>query len=347
MIPLADIQRESDWQAQLRNVVSSGEELLSLLGINAAASGFSTLASADFPLKVPHSFVSRMRPGDSRDPLLLQVLSHRAELLQVPGFSDDPVGEVGDAISHRGVIQKYAGRALLILSGGCAINCRYCFRRHFPYSDNRNSRDEWLQALEHIADDPSISEVILSGGDPLLVSDHQLAKLVSQLAAIPHLKRLRVHSRMPIVLPARVTDGLLDALSGTRLQPVMVIHSNHGNEVNEEVRVALQKMRDRNIPLLNQAVLLADINDNVQALADLSERLFEAGVLPYYLHLLDKVRGAAHFEVEQNTGLALIAELENLLPGYLVPRLVREEAGQLAKVRVASSTVTAEPLGGA
>lgn len=345
MIPLADIQRESDWQAQLRNVVSSGEELLSLLGINAAASGFSTLASADFSLKVPHSFVSRMRPGDSRDPLLLQVLSHQAELLQVSGFNDDPVGEVGEAISHRGVIQKYAGRALLILSGGCAINCRYCFRRHFPYSDNRNSRDEWLQALEHIADDPSISEVILSGGDPLLVSDNQLAKLVSQLAAIPHLKRLRVHSRMPIVLPARVTDGLLDALTGTRLQAVMVIHSNHGNEINNEVRVALQAMADRNIPLLNQAVLLADINDNAQALADLSEKLFEVGVLPYYLHLLDKVRGAAHFEVQQNIGLALIAELENQLPGYLVPRLVREQAGQPAKVRVASSTVTEETLG--
>lgn len=347
MIPLADIQHENDWQAQLRNVVSSGEALLSLLGIDAAGSGFSTLASTDFPLKVPHSFVSRMRPGDSRDPLLLQVLSHRAELLQAPGFSDDPVGEVGDAISHRGVIQKYAGRALLILSGGCAINCRYCFRRHFPYSDNRNSRDEWLQALEHIANDTSISEVILSGGDPLLVSDRQLGRLVSQLAAIPHLQRLRVHSRLPIVLPARVTDGLLDALTGTRLQSVMVIHSNHGNEINEEVGYALNKMRERNIPLLNQAVLLAGINDSAPALVDLSERLFEAGVLPYYLHLLDKVQGAAHFEVQQNIGLALIAELENQLPGYLVPRLVREEAGQPAKVRITSSAINTEALGSA
>ncbi|TDG15890.1 EF-P beta-lysylation protein EpmB [Seongchinamella unica] len=334
MIPLADIQPASDWQSQLRDAVNCGEELLARLQLTPEQTGFSSAACQSFALKVPHSFVARMRPGDPADPLLRQVLGHRLELLPTRGYSDDPVGETGDAITHPGIIQKYSGRALLILSGGCAINCRYCFRRHFPYSENRNSRQQWHDALQHIAADASITEVILSGGDPLLVSDRQLATLVEQLADIPHLKRLRVHSRMPIVLPARVTGGLLASLTSTRLQPVMVVHSNHGNEINGEVSLALHKLLDANIPVLNQAVLLAGINDSEDALADLSETLFAAGVLPYYLHLLDKVRGAAHFDVPEEKGVTLISQLERRLPGYLVPRLVREEAGEPAKVRI-------------
>ena len=334
MIPLADIQTTSDWQTQLRNAIGSGEELLSLLQLTPENAGFSLAASKDFALKVPHSFAARMRQGDPNDPLLRQVLSHDLETLPTPGYGHDPVGETGDANTHPGIIQKYEGRALLILAGACAINCRYCFRRHFPYNENRNSRQQWTDAQAHIAADPSITEIILSGGDPLLVTDRQLAALVEQLADIPHLKRLRVHSRMPIVLPARVTDGLVRALTASRLQAVMVVHSNHGNEVNAEVRQALQRMTEANIPLLNQAVLLAGINDSVTALADLSESLFSAGVLPYYLHLLDKVQGAAHFDVAKQRGIALIMELERRLPGYLVPRLVHEQAGEPAKVRI-------------
>jgi len=346
LIPLSELHAESDWQAELQAVVRSGRQLLSQLGLDAQAVGYSELAGEDFPLKVPQSFISRMTHGDPDDPLLRQVLSVSAELLQVPGFGDDPVGETGDSITHPGVIQKYHGRALLILSGGCAINCRYCFRRHFPYNENRNSREEWLHAVRHIADDPSISEVILSGGDPLLVSDRQLKSLVGQLAAIPHLQRLRVHSRLPIVLPSRVTAGLVNALAGTRLQSVLVVHSNHGNEINTEVKNALQKLSSGKITLLNQAVLLAGINDTEDELADLSEQLFTAGVLPYYLHLLDRVRGAAHFEVTAKRGLELITQLENRLPGYLVPRLVREDAGEPAKVRVTAApavSVNASP----
>ena len=334
MIPLADIQPASDWQSQLREAITSGEELLALLHLDPDEIGFSPEASADFALQVPQSFVARMRPGEPADPLLRQVLSHDLEMLPTPGYSDDPVGETGDAITHPGVIQKYQGRTLLLLAGACAINCRYCFRRHFPYHENRNSRQQWAEALNHIAADSSITEVILSGGDPLLVTDRQLATLVEQLADIPHLKRLRVHSRMPIVLPARVTEGLVTALTATRLQAVMVVHSNHGNEVNGEVREALQKLAERKITLLNQAVLLAGINDSVNALADLSESLFSAGVLPYYLHLLDKVQGAAHFDVSTQRGIELIKALERRLPGYLVPRLVREQAGEPAKVRI-------------
>ena len=334
MIPLANIQPARDWQSQLRDAISSGAELLSLLQLDPDSGGFSAAASEDFALKVPHSFVARMRPGDPHDPLLRQVLSHQLEMQPTPGYSDDPVGETGEAITHPGIIQKYHGRALLVLAGACAINCRYCFRRHFPYNENRNSRQQWTEALKHIAADASITEVILSGGDPLLVSDGQLAQLVEQLAAIPHLKRLRVHSRMPVVLPARVTEGLLRALTASRLQAVMVVHSNHGNEINQEVRQALQTMTDHNIPLLNQAVLLAGVNDSEDALAELSESLFTAGVLPYYLHLLDKVSGAAHFDVPEQRGLQLIQQLERRLPGYLVPRLVREQAGEPAKVRI-------------
>ena len=334
MIPLTDIADAGDWQAQLRAAVSSGQELLSLLGLDPASTGFSESASQDFALKVPHSFVARMRREDPRDPLLMQVLSHGDELLPTPGYGSDPVGETGEANTHPGIIQKYHGRALLILAGGCAINCRYCFRRHFPYADNRNSRQQWNDALEHIAADPSITEVILSGGDPLLVSDQQLAELVAQLAQIEHLKRLRVHSRMPIVLPARVTEGLAKALTSSHLQAVMVVHSNHANEVNDEVAAALRSLLDHNIPVLNQAVLLAGVNDNRRALVELSEVLFAAGALPYYLHLLDKVAGAAHFDVDEARGVELVTQLERELPGYLVPRLVRETAGAPAKVRV-------------
>lgn len=334
MIPLADIQPAGTWQAQLRDAVSSGAELLSLLQLDPSQCGFSAAASAEFALKVPHSFVARIEPANPEDPLLRQVLSHEQELRVTPGYSEDPVGETGDAISHPGIIQKYRGRALLVLAGACAINCRYCFRRHFPYAENRNSRQQWREALAHIAADASLDEVILSGGDPLLQGDRQLAELIDQLAEIPHLKRLRVHSRMPVVLPARVTAGLLDALSATRLQAVMVIHSNHRNEINAEVSQALQAIKDCSIPLLNQAVLLAGVNDSEDALADLSESLFAAGVLPYYLHLLDKVRGAAHFDVTEERGIELIEQLERRLPGYLVPRLVREQAGEPAKVRI-------------
>jgi L-lysine 2,3-aminomutase len=334
LIPLTNTEDKNDWQSQLRAAVTSGNQLLALLGLQPQDTGYAVSASADFALKVPQSFVNRMRHGDPNDPLLRQVLSHGDELLSVAGYGTDPVGETGAAITHPGIIQKYRGRALLILSGGCAINCRYCFRRHFPYNENRNSRREWTEALEHIAADSTITEVILSGGDPLLVADADLQRLVDQLADIPHLKRLRVHSRMPIVLPARVTEELLATLTSSHLQAVMVVHSNHGNEIDGEVATGFRQMLDRNIPVLNQAVLLAGVNNDVDSLSELSEKLFAAGALPYYLHLLDKVQGAAHFDVSAERGLELISALENQLPGYLVPRLVREVAGEPAKVRL-------------
>lgn len=321
-----------DWQSQLRNVITSRRELLEALGLSADSIGSPDGADADFPVKVPHNFVRRMRPGDPRDPLLLQVLSTAQEMADSPGYLRDPVGESGGSIVRRGIIHKYHGRVLLIVSSGCAVNCRYCFRRHFPYNENQNSREQWQDALQYIRDDNSIEEVILSGGDPLVATDGQLRQLVARIAAIAHVRRLRIHSRLPVVVPARVTDTLLDAITHSALQTIMVIHCNHAAEIDKSVATAITALRSRDITVLNQAVLLAGINDSVETQHALCQRLFAAGALPYYLHLLDKVQGAAHFDVPQNRAQRLLAELSAKLPGYMVPRLVREIAGAHSKV---------------
>jgi len=334
--PAIALQTVPDWQSQLRDTICSGHELLSLLKLDARDLGFSHRACDDFPLKVPMAFARRMRAGDPDDPLLLQVLASEAELAPMPGYTTDPVRETNEANPYRGIIHKYRGRALLIVSGGCAINCRYCFRRHFPYGDNRNSRAQWQAALDYIRQDQDIEEVILSGGDPLVASDEHLAMLVSRIAAIPQVRRLRVHSRLPIVIPDRITDTLLEAITHPGLKTIMVVHCNHGNEIDNAVREAVASLRQRSITVLNQAVLLARVNDSSQALVDLSEALFDAGVLPYYLHLLDKVRGAAHFDVPEDRARRLVGEIAGRLPGYLVPRLVREEPGAASKTTLAA-----------
>ena len=323
-----------DWQTQLREVITSPQQLLELLGLRADQVDYSAGASAQFALKVPLAFARRMEKGNPRDPLLLQVLASAAETLQVAGYGHDPVQETGTANPQKGIIHKYQGRALLIVTSGCAINCRYCFRRHFPYSDNQNSRQQWRDTLQYIGDDTSIEEVILSGGDPLIANDRLLQELVTELGSFTHLRRLRIHSRLPVVLPDRVTPGLLDAITHSSLQTVMVIHSNHANEIDQHVTAAINAMRQRDITVLNQSVLLKGINDSVQALSNLSESLFAAGALPYYLHLLDKVAGAAHFDTAEQRARQLMGEVAAILPGYLVPRLVREDAGAGAKTGV-------------
>ena len=284
-----------------------------------------------FPLRVPRGFVARMRPRDPRDPLLRQVLPLAEECLAVEGFGADPVGDLS-AMVVPGVLHKYHGRVLLTATGACAVHCRYCFRRHFPYAEANPVVDQWHQALDYIAGDESITEVILSGGDPLSLSDRRLAELTTRLEAIPHLRRLRLHTRLPIVLPERVNDELRDWLGATRLKTAVVVHANHANEVDASVIAALADLKGSGAELLNQSVLLRGVNDSTEALMALSEKLFEAGVLPYYLHLLDKVQGAAHFEVEEVAARRLMAELNRQLPGYLVPRLVREIPGAPGKV---------------
>lgn len=323
-------QANCDWHSQLRDVITSRTELLGVLNLRLEDVATGTTACDDFPLKVPRSFVSRMRCADPTDPLLLQVLSLDQEMSETGDYSLDPLRE-NDQIPYRGIIHKYKGRVLLIASGGCAVNCRYCFRRHFPYSDHRNSRDEWQEALDYIRTDKNIDEVILSGGDPLILDDAHLSELAGSIADIAHVKRLRIHTRLPIVIPARVTAGLLNAIRPENVQTIVVLHCNHANEIDYQVTAAVAALRDRDITVLNQAVLLQGVNDSLVAQIALSQSLFDAGVLPYYLHMLDKVAGAGHFDVDEARAQALMQELQAHLPGYMVPKLVREVPGARAK----------------
>ena len=321
----------NDWRKALSQAVRDPAELLQLLALPSELLPAAQQAAARFPLRVPRSYIARMQQGNPADPLLRQVLPLDEELVAADGFTEDPVGDL-DAMAIPGLLHKYAGRVLLITTAACGVHCRYCFRRHFPYNEANAASLDWQPALDYIAADPSIREVILSGGDPLSLSDQRLTQLVAQLAAIPHLQRLRLHTRQVIVLPERVDAALLNWLADCRLQTVMVVHANHANEINQEVTAALLRLKEIGVTLLNQAVLLKGVNDEVQVLAALSERLFAAQVLPYYLHQLDRVQGAGHFEVSDTQALKLVHELRERLPGYLVPRLVREQAGKLAKI---------------
>ena len=318
------------WQKALREAVRDPRELLDLLGLDRLAPRLSDEAMVQFPLRVPRGFVARMRRGDPRDPLLRQVLPLDDEMRPMPGFGLDAVGD-GAAKTAPGVIQKYRGRALLVATGSCAIHCRYCFRRHFPYAEETAARDGWRDAVDLIRQDASIEEVLLSGGDPLSLSNGKLAELTGALADIPHLRRLRIHSRLPIVVPERVDDGLMGWLTALPWPVTLVVHANHANEFDGTVDAALGRLRAAGVHLLNQAVLLRGVNDSVDALVALSERGFAAGVLPYYLHQLDRVAGVAHFEVDDAHARALHAGLAARLSGYLVPRLVREIPGDTGK----------------
>jgi L-lysine 2,3-aminomutase len=274
-----------------------------------------------------------MRPGDVEDPLLRQVLPLGDEMEPRAGFTADPLAE-STCGPVPGVLHKYQGRALLVTTGACAIHCRYCFRRHFAYDALPRGRRWWDQALDYLRDDAGIAEVLLSGGDPLTLPDAQLAALAADLATVPHLRRLRVHTRLPVVLPSRVDGQLLTWLTASRLAPVVVIHANHPAEISPAVSAACSRLREAGITVLNQSVLLAGVNDRVEVLQELSEALFAGGVLPYYLHLLDRVAGAGHFLVSDERALELHAALATRLPGYLVPRLVREEPGKAGKTLV-------------
>ncbi|UYG02539.1 EF-P beta-lysylation protein EpmB [Halomonas sp. LR3S48] len=320
----------SAWQTQLSQAIRDPRELCRRLGLDDAWLPGAERGHALFEVRVPEAFLARMRHGDLSDPLLRQVLPLVDEGETVPGYVSDPLAEA-EHTPGPGLIHKYAGRVLLIASPACAVNCRYCFRRHFPYGDNSPSRTQWEQTLNILRQDTSIHEAILSGGDPLAASDRQLAWLVERLDAIPHLKRLRIHTRLPVVIPDRVDDALLDWLGATRLQKVVVLHVNHAQEIDEAVIDACARLKQAGVTLLNQSVLLRGVNDSVDALAELSERLFEAGVLPYYLHVLDPVAGAAHFDVPDEEARELVAGLREVLPGFLMPRLVREIPGEASK----------------
>lgn len=320
------------WQTILGQAIRDPAELIQYLALPESFLAGAMLANKTFPLRAPLGYLQRIKKGDPNDPLLRQILPYRSELNQDELFLKDPVGDIAAAVVP-GLLHKYHGRVLLITTAACAIHCRYCFRRHFPYRENRSSPD-WQQVINYIRKHENIHEVILSGGDPLSLTESHLKTLTDQLIKIPHIKTLRLHTRLPVVLPERVNKQLLSWFDSLPWKIVVVLHCNHANEIDEAVSNALQKLHKHQITLLNQSVLLSGVNNNPEALIDLSHKLFANHVLPYYLHLLDKVEGAKHFEVSKTESLNLLAEIRDQLPGYLVPKLVEEIAGELSKTPV-------------
>jgi EF-P beta-lysylation protein EpmB len=327
------VRCETSWQEELTHAARTPQDLLQQVGLDARdipdldcqSSTFRTLATA--------SYIRRMQPADPHDPLLRQVLPLKQENLTQDGFSSDAVND-HDARRTPGLLQKYQGRALLIATGICAIHCRYCFRRDYPYAEEPRRLEDWQPAIDTLKSDTSITEVILSGGDPWMLNDHRLSQLCQSIDQIPHIERIRFHTRLPIVLPSRITTGLIQLLRSLSSQPVIVVHANHANEIVQDCKAALQHLVHSGVPVLNQAVLLNGINNTAQALEDLSRSLVNVGVMPYYLHQLDRVSGTGHFEVSDSDAHSLIQELETRLPGYAVPRLVREIPGQPSKTRL-------------
>lgn len=325
------------WQELLSGAVRCPRELRKLLQLEQLpcdGGGNGDRASESFSLMVPRPYLDRIKPGDINDPLLRQVMPDNRELESIPGYSKDPLEE-SDCNPIPGLIHKYHGRILLVASGGCAINCRYCFRRHFDYGHNTHSRAQLNNTINYITANPDISEVILSGGDPLAARDSYLGELSDALSQLPQLKRLRIHTRLPIVIPQRINHDCLEWLSRSRLSVVIVLHCNHPNEIDREVTRAITDLKGAGATLLNQSVLLSGVNDNIDTLIDLNETLFASGVLPYYLHLLDPVEGSSLFEVDQIRAGKLVGTLTKRLPGYLVPKFVKECAKMASKLPIA------------
>jgi EF-P beta-lysylation protein EpmB len=329
----------SAWQRELARAITRPEALIEALGLDPALLHGARAANDSFALRVTPSYLARMRRGDRDDPLLRQVLPLAEEQIEQGGYVADPLQERAYTRAPN-LLQKYSGRALLITTQACAIHCRYCFRREFPYDQQHEEQGaaRWSAALTAIAADDSIEEVILSGGDPLSLSDARLAQLTNAIQSVRHVRRLRVHTRQPVVLPSRVDDGLVTWLRGLRLPTVFVLHANHANEIDGDVRAACARLRSAGVTLLNQSVLLRGVNDDVDTLANLSRALFDTGVTPYYLHLPDAVRGTAHFDVPLARARELVDGLATRLSGYLVPRLVREVPGAASKVPAADLT---------
>ncbi|KGQ65755.1 lysine 2,3-aminomutase [Gallibacterium anatis 7990] len=320
---------DSDWTEYLATAVSDPIQLLTLLNLPLEPYQQHLAARRLFAMRVPMPFINKMEKGNANDPLFLQVMTDAAEFLQTPGFVKDPLQEQDNAIPN--LLHKYHNRVLLMVKGGCAVNCRYCFRRHFPYEANPGNKASWRKTLDYIAQHSEIEEVIFSGGDPLMAKDRELAWLLEQLNQIPHLKTVRIHSRLPVVIPQRITPELCRLLADSPLNKVLVLHINHANEIDELLSKQLQPLKQAGVTLLNQSVLLKGINDDAHILKALNDKLFATGILPYYLHLLDKVEGASHFWIDDERALAIYRQLITLSSGYLVPKLAREIAGEKSK----------------
>lgn len=332
IIPKNPLQVEPDWQKELAQSFTNPIALFEYLQLNDEKLIQDAKARRLFPMRVPRPFANKITPGNRLDPLLLQVMPLAEEFVMTPNFVADPLQEHNTAA--KGLLHKYQSRVLLIVKGGCAVNCRYCFRRHFPYQDNALRKADWEPTLQYIADSPEVDEVILSGGDPLMANDKFLAWLGEQISKIQHIKRLRIHTRLPVVIPQRINTEFLTWFGALPMQKIMVLHINHANELDDEIKQRCEQLRAAGITLLNQAVLLKGINDTVDNQVALNEKLFDCGIMPYYLHLLDKVQGAGHFLVEDNEAVELMKAVIRRLPGFLVPKLVREVGGQPGKTPV-------------
>ncbi|MDN3653710.1 EF-P beta-lysylation protein EpmB [Thalassotalea ponticola] len=322
----------SFWEKELANVVTDPKQLLSMLNIDEKQYRSHFNARKLFPVRVPRPFIAKMQCGKIDDPLLRQVMPSSEEFVDVEGFISDPLEEHNTVAE--GLLHKYHNRVLMIVKAGCAVNCRYCFRRHFPYQDNSPNKQRWQPALDYISAHDELNEVIFSGGDPLMAKDSHLQWLVDKVSDVSHIKRLRIHTRLPVVIPKRINQALLDTLSQTRLQVVMVLHINHSNELCDDLAQAVAQLRQHNVLVLNQSVLLKGVNDDSAVLCELSERLFDIGVIPYYLHLLDPVKGAAHFNVELSAATTIAKQMMANLPGFLMPKVVQELAGEANKTPI-------------
>ena len=332
MIQRNEANLHKNWQKELANVVTCPKELLEMVGLSSQVHENDIKARSLFPVRVPLPFIKKIRHGDANDPLLLQVMPRHQEFLTKSGFNKDPLLEQDN--NQPGLLHKYKSRVLVMFKTGCAVNCRYCFRRHFPYQENQLNKRSLIDALSYIKSDKNINEVILSGGDPLMAKDDAISWFLDELEQIPQIKRMRIHSRLPVVIPARITEQLCERLAKSPLKIIFVNHINHANEIDNDFKSAMKMLKQANVLLLNQAVILKDVNDTVDAQINLSEALFDADVMPYYLHLLDKVEGASHFDIDEAQAIKIMAELLEALPGFLVPKLVREIGGQKSKTPI-------------
>lgn len=332
MIQRNEANLHKNWQKELANVVTCPKVLLEMVGLSSQVHENDIKARSLFPVRVPLPFIKKIRHGDANDPLLLQVMPRHQEFLTKSGFNKDPLLEQDN--NQPGLLHKYKSRVLVMFKTGCAVNCRYCFRRHFPYQENQLNKRSLIDALSYIKADKNINEVILSGGDPLMAKDDAISWFLNELEQIPQIKRMRIHSRLPVVIPARITEQLCERLAKSPLKIIFVNHINHANEIDSDFKNAMNMLKQANVLLLNQAVILKDVNDTVDAQINLSEALFDANVLPYYLHLLDKVEGASHFDIDEAQAIKIMAELLETLPGFLVPKLVREIGGQKSKTPI-------------
>ncbi|WP_028834523.1 MULTISPECIES: EF-P beta-lysylation protein EpmB [unclassified Pseudoalteromonas] len=332
MIQRNEANLHKNWQKELANVVTCPKVLLEMVGLSSQVHENDIKARSLFPVRVPLPFIKKIRHGDANDPLLLQVMPRHQEFLTKSGFNKDPLLEQDN--NQPGLLHKYKSRVLVMFKTGCAVNCRYCFRRHFPYQENQLNKRSLIDALSYIKSDKNINEVILSGGDPLMAKDDAISWFLDKLEQIPQIKRMRIHSRLPVVIPARITEQLCERLAKSPLKIIFVNHINHANEIDNDFKNAMNMLKKADVLLLNQAVILKDVNDTVDAQINLSEALFDADVMPYYLHLLDKVEGASHFDIDEAQAIKIMAELLEALPGFLVPKLVREIGGQKSKTPI-------------